>query len=125
MPNQTKVTGFRFALIYSEDLAASQAFYEKYFSIEQTAQFSETEVYGNLGEIELWIGGGYEKSPNHKKSTRATMMLGVESVGALFERLKADGIKTIQHEPAEMQPGTYWLQLLDPAGIILEVLGEE
>ena len=125
MSNQTKITGFRFALIYSEDLAASQAFYEKYFGFEQTAQFSETEVYGNLGDIEAWIGGGYEKSANHEKSTRATMMLGVDSVGALFERLKADGIETIQDEPAEMQPGTFWLQLLDPAGNVLEVLGEK
>ena len=53
------------------------------------------------------------------------MMLGIDSVGSLFERLKADGIETIQAEPEEMQPGTYWLQLLDPAGNVLEVLGDK
>jgi len=125
MTNHAKVSGFRFALIYSEDLAASQAFYEKYFGFEQTAQFSETEVYGTLGEIEVWIGGGYEKSANHEKSTRATMMLGVDSVGRLLKRLQADGVKTVQDEPVEMQPGTFWIQFFDPAGNILEVLGPE
>jgi predicted enzyme related to lactoylglutathione lyase len=125
MANHAKITGFRFALIYSEDVAISQAFYEKYFGFEQTAQFSETEVYGNLGQVEVWIGGGYERSSNHEKSSRATMMLGVDSVGALLKQLKADGVKTVQDEPVEMQAGTFWLQFHDPAGNALEVLGEE
>jgi hypothetical protein len=53
------------------------------------------------------------------------MMLGVDSVGSLLKQFKAEGVKTFQDEPVEMQPGTFWLQLFDPAGNILEVLGGE
>jgi predicted enzyme related to lactoylglutathione lyase len=53
------------------------------------------------------------------------MMLGVDSVGALLKQLKTDGVKTVQDEPVEMQPGTFWLQFHDPSGNVLEVLGEE
>jgi predicted enzyme related to lactoylglutathione lyase len=119
----TTVTGLRFALIYVDQLAPAKAFYEKYLGFEQTQEFRPGEIYGKAGNIEMWIGEGYNRLDNDAKSTRATVMLGVESTGALFEALQAGGEKVVQDAPVEMQDGIFWLQFADPSGNIVEVLG--
>jgi len=119
----SKITGVRFVLIYANELEPTKSFYEKYLGFKQTAEFRPGEIYGKAGAIEMWIGSGYESNKTNEKSVRATVMLGVESVGKLFNALKEDGHEVVQNEPTEMQPGTFWLQFKDPSGNVVEVLG--
>lgn len=121
----TTFTGIHFALIYTDKLAPTQAFYEKYFGFEKTDDFSDTEIYGTAGEIEMWIGSEYKPTKMTEKSTRGTSMFGVESALDLFKAFKKDGVKTVHKKPVEMQPGAFWFQFYDPAGNIIDVLGPE
>jgi predicted enzyme related to lactoylglutathione lyase len=124
MSNLKVVNGFRFALIYVDKLEECQAFYEKYLGFEKTDDFGTDEIYGRMGDIEVWMGGNYRRDKTDELSTRASVMLGVESVGKLFASLKADGVRIIQEEPKDMGPA-FWVQFEDPAGNIVEVLGAE
>ena len=117
------VTNMNFAMIYVDDLKPNQEFYEKYLGFVQEQEFRPGEIFGKLGNIDCWIGSGFEKANTSEKSTRASVMLGVDSVGKLHSELKEDGQKVIQDEPVEMQEGVYWLQFADPSGNIVEVLG--
>ena len=117
------VTKLKFALIYVDTLEPSQRFYEKYLGFKQEQEFRPGEIFGSLGETHLWMGSGYKSTNTDEKSTRATVMLGVESVGRLFNQLKSGGEKVIQEKPVEMKDGVYWLQFVDPAGNVIEVLG--
>jgi predicted enzyme related to lactoylglutathione lyase len=117
------VTGLKFALMYVDRLATCQPFYEKYLGFTKTDEFRPGEIYGNCGSVGMWIGEGYKPVDATEGSTRATVMLGVESVGALFKALKDGGERLVQEAPVEMQKGTFWLQFADPAGNIIDVLG--
>jgi len=117
------VTGMNFTLIYVDKLEPSQKFYEKYLGFEKKQEFKPGEIFGDLGSIQCWMGEGYEKVDTNDKSTRATVMLNVDSVGELFSALKDGGEKVIQDEPVEMKEGTFWMQFCDPAGNVLDVLG--
>ncbi len=119
------ITKMNFALIYVDDLEPNRKFYEKYLGFKQEQEFRPGEIFGTLGEIHCWIGSGYKRADTDEKSTRATVMLGVDSVGVLFDQLKSGGEKIIQERPVEMQKGVYWLQFADPAGNIVEVLGDQ
>ncbi len=120
-----QIKDLKFLLIYVDELELCQAYYEKYFGFEKTAEFGPGEIYGKAGDIEMWIGAGYQKNELAEKSVRASVMIGVDSVGALFEQLKVDNQPMIHDQPNAMQPGTFWLQVVDPAGNILDILGGE
>lgn len=121
--SSSPVTGLKFALIYCDRLATCQPFYEKYLGFTKTDDFRAGEIYGNVGPVGMWIGEGYKQVDATDRSTRATVMLGVQSVGALFKALKDGGERLVHDAPQEMQPGTYWLQFADPAGNFIDVLG--
>lgn len=114
-----------FTLIYVDDLEPNKKFYEKYLGFKQEQEFRPGEIFGKLGEVNCWMGSGYERTTTNEKSTRATVMLGVDSVGKLFDQLKSGGEKVIHEAPVEMQEGVYWLQFADPAGNVIEVLGAQ
>jgi predicted lactoylglutathione lyase len=72
----------------------------------------------------MWMGEGYQLAETNADNVRATVMLGVDSVSKLFDHLEADGQKIIHEAPVDMG-GLYWLQFVDPAGNVVEVLGGE
>ena len=123
MGKSVRVTDLKFIVIYVDKLASCQAFYETYFGFEKTAEFGPGEIFGTVGDVNLWMGEGYTRSTNDEQFTRASIMIGVDSTGTLFENLKADGHKIIQDAPVEMQEGTFWMQIVDPAGNVLDILG--
>ena len=116
-----------FVLLYVEDLVVSREFYETILGFKMQDQFSENEIFGSIGEVNFWISGGYSKndSQNPEKLARATVMLQVESTGALFKKLKAANVEVIQEKPVQMGENIYWIQFKDPSGNVLEVLGAE
>ena len=123
MTNPVQVQNVRFLLIYVDDLERSKKYYETYFGFEQTDEFGPGQIYGKIGALEMWLGAGYAPSADGEKGCRVTAMIGVDSAGKLFDNLQADNQKVIQDAPVEMQPGVFWLQCVDPAGNIIDVLG--
>ena len=119
----SRATGLKFILVYVDKLEPCQRFYETYLGFKKTAEFRPGEIYGQLGDVEMWIGEGYQRTDGGEKATRSTVMLGVDSAGTLFRSLKAGGVRVIQDAPVEMQPGMFWLQFVDPAGNVIDVLG--
>ena len=122
MSENARVQEMKFVLVYVDKLESCQPFYEKYLGFEQTDEFRPGEIYGKCGEVEMWMGEGYDRVETNTSSVRATVMLGVDSAGKLFDQLKAGGETVIQEAPVDMG-GLYWLQFLDPAGNVVEVLG--
>lgn len=116
------IKSMKFACIYVDELPRAQKFYETYLGFRKEQEFRAGEIFGQLGEVGCWIGSGYKRADTTEKSTRATMMLGVDSVGALKEKLERGGEKIVQL-PLEMKEGVFWMQFADPCGNILEVLG--
>jgi predicted enzyme related to lactoylglutathione lyase len=123
MTKQATVTSVKFICVYVDKLEPAQAFYEKYLGFKKMTEFGQGQIFGTLGNIEMWMGEGYQRMDSTEKSSRATVMLGVDSVDTLFQSLKTDNIKLFQDSPVEMHEGIFWLQFQDPAGNIIEVLG--
>ena len=119
------VQGLKFVLVYVDKLEPCQTFYETYLGFKKTAEFGPGEIYGELGKVEMWMGEGYQRSDGREKATRATVMIGVDSVGKLFKSLTDGGVPLVQDSPVEMQAGVFWLQFSDPAGNVIDVLGGE
>ena len=117
------VTKMNFALIYVDEFESNKNFYEKYLGFKQTQEFKPGEVFGKMGEVDCWMGSGYKRIQADENSTRASVMLGVDSVSSLFNNLKEGNEKIIQDQPIEMKEGVYWLQFQDPSGNTVEVLG--
>lgn len=116
-----------FALIYASDRKRSIEFYEKYFSfkVDPSVKMDGDQVYGHMGLVGIWIGGGHHKTNSSEKDVRATVMLQVRSTGDLLSRLKKDGVKVYQEKPVRMSPTSFWFQCADPDGNILDFLGKE
>ena len=124
MSDRANVQEMKFVLVYVDSLEKCQPFYDTYLGFEKTDEFRPGEIYGKLGEIDMWMGEGYEQVDKNAQSVRATVMLGVDSVSKLFNHLKEGGETIIQEAPVDMG-GLYWLQFVDPAGNVVEVLGNE
>lgn len=123
MNDKIVVENLKFVLVYVDQLEPCQTYYETYFGFEKTAEFRPGEIYGKLGNIDMWIGSGYDSNELGEKGCRASVMIGVNSVETLFDQLKKGGQKLLQDAPVEMQPGTFWMQAVDPAGNVLDILG--
>jgi len=76
-----------FACIYVDKLEPSQKFYETYLGFKKEQEFRPGEIFGKLGDIQCWMGSGYEKSNSNEKSARATVMFGVDPAGNIIEVL--------------------------------------
>lgn len=124
---ESPIQDFGFALIYASDSKRAVAFYQKYFAFnaDESKKMDGDQVFGYIGPIGIWIGGGHTKITHAENDTRATVMLRVKSSTQLFNRFKDDGIKLFQKEPIKMSAKSFWFQCADPDGNILDFLGEE
>jgi len=119
------VRGVPLICVYVDEMIPARKFYERYLGFEQTAEYAPGEIYGTLGEIEMWLGEGYTPKRGGVRATRAAPVMQVDSVGDLFGRLTSGGERVVQESPVEMRPGLFWLQFYDPAGNVIEVIGGE
>ena len=122
-----RVNELKFSLVYASDFSETKSFYEKYFGFTDEFEMPESnlgpQAFGRIGDVRMWIGGGFKETSLDETSRRSGVMFGVDSVGRLFDELKKDNVKIHQEEPIEMQPGVFWLVFEDPSGNIVEVLG--
>lgn len=124
---ESPVEKIDFTLVYAEDSKKSVEFYKKYFGFieDPEIKMGEDQIFGYMGTVGLWIGGGYKKMTTDENSTRVTAMLRVKSSSQLFNRLKSDGFVVIQDQPMKMNANSYWFQFADPDGNIWDILGIE
>jgi len=119
-----KIKDFMMNVIYSHDLNESINFYEKYFGFEIEKDLGQLAVYGNAGNINLWIIGGFKYCSNQDDTSHTSVMYYVEDIFDLFKQFKLDDVLTVQKEPIKMPNGMYWFQAFDPSGNIIELVGE-
>lgn len=124
---QSPVEKLAFALVYAENTDATVDFYKQYlgFVADPEMKMPGDQVFGSIGPVGLWIGGGYKRANLGENDTRATAMLRVRSSGELFKRLKDGGVKLFQDAPMKMKADAHWFQFADPNGNIWDVLGGE
>ena len=84
----------------------------------------ENAVYGRMGDVGVWIGGGFEKIHSTVNSTRVTAMFFVDSVYKLYKNLKANNIQIVE-APHMVAGNFYLLKFYDPAGNIIDVIGNK
>ncbi len=124
---ESPVEKIAFALVYAEDSKKTIEFYKKYlgFKEDPAVKMDGDQIFGNIGPVGLWIGGGYKKIQATEKDTRATAMLRVKSASQLFNRLKADAVRVFQEKPIKMNENAYWFQFADINGNVWDILGNE
>ncbi len=123
----TVIEKLAFVLVYATDLKTSIQFYQKHFGyvVDPKVKMSENEAYGQMGTVGLWIGGGYKQTEQPDKVARAGVMLRVKSAHELYDQLKKDEIKLYQLAPVQMQENSWWFQLGDPSGNVIDILGNK
>lgn len=77
----------------------------------------------------MWMQEGHtlveNESTEFTSPCRLSVMLNVDSIGALYKSLQEDGARILLDAPQEMMPGTFFLKFLDPSGNVVDVLGGE
>jgi predicted enzyme related to lactoylglutathione lyase len=125
--DSTKIKGISMANVYTHDFERAYTFYADILGLKDDKYKKEKNHYyfQICKEAALFIEGGYEEVNLNEKSSRASFTFDVESVKAMYNKLKDAGYKLIQNEPMKMQENIYWFQCLDPDGNFVEFLGGE
>jgi len=122
----TTLTGIELVACYVDDFQKGYEFYHDLLGLEKQYEMGDNACYFKLGESSgLYLEGGNQPAGAGVKSVRASFVLGVGSVRALFEKLRAAGVPIVQADPMSMGNDQYWFQFSDPAGNVLEALGRE
>ena len=118
------IRDFAMNIIYSENLAETIEFYQKYFGFEIEKDLGKLSVYGKAGNINLWIVSGFKYSDSQVNTSHTSIVYLVDDLFSLFKDFKLDGIDTVQEEPFKMPNDMYWFQAYDPSGNIIEIMGD-
>lgn len=117
--------GFAFNLVYADNQGESVKFYAEHFGFKIEKVLPDSSVWGHAGAVALWIGGGYRRREQEPDATHTSVFYQVPSVAALYKQLNNAGVRIVQEGPTSAGEGKYWFQFFDPAGNLLEVIGEE
>lgn len=62
-----------FTLVYADDSKAAIAFYKKHFGFieDPSVKMDGDQVFGNIGPVGLWIGGGYKRTQSKQSRWRS------------------------------------------------------
>lgn len=124
MMSDTAITGVTFVAVYVPDFEVGYKFYNEVLGLEKEYDMGTKACYFKLGKDSgLYLQGGNKPATYSADTQRAAFVLSVASAGALFDKLKAAGVRFVQDAPKETGPDMYWFQFFDPAGNILEALG--
>ncbi len=120
----TAITGISMASAYVDDYEAAFAFYNGLLGLQKQYDMGTEACYFRItDEVGLYLQGGCTPVTIDPKRARAAFTLGTTSAGALFEKLGAAGVRTVQETPMDMGGDYHWFQCYDPSGNIIEVLG--
>jgi predicted enzyme related to lactoylglutathione lyase len=120
-----KISGMSFVTVYVDDFTKALEFYQDILALEKTHQADVDACFFSIGanEYGLFLAGGARAKTTKAEDAHASFVLLVESASALFQRLRMNGVKTVQDEPMDRGEGDFWFQFYDPANNLLEVLG--
>jgi predicted enzyme related to lactoylglutathione lyase len=122
--SETLIKGIAFVLVYVDDFETSYKFYNEVLGLEKEYDMGKLACFFKLGaDSGLYLQGGNKKNTIDDKTMRTAFTLNVPSASAMFEKLKAAGVKFVQKEPMDMGQENFWFQFYDPSGNILEILG--
>jgi predicted enzyme related to lactoylglutathione lyase len=122
--SDTVIKGVTFISVYVDDFEAGYKFYSEVLGLEKEYDMGKLACFFKLGaDSGLYLQGGNKKITIDDKTMRTAFTLNIPSAHAMFEKLKAAGVKFVQNAPMDMGQGSFWFQFYDPAGNILEVLG--
>ena len=124
--NKTKIKKTAFVSVYVKNFEQSYKFYNEVLGLEKEFDMGELACFFKLGEDSgLYLQGGNKKIEYKADTMRTAFVLTVESASAMYEKLKAEGMRFVHKAPVQMGPKDYWFMFYDPAGNILEILGGE
>ena len=120
-----KISGMSFVTVYVDDYERALEFYRDILALEKTHDAEKDACFFAIGanQYGLFLAGGARAKTTKAEDSHASFVLLVESSSALFQRLKLNGVKTVQEEPMDRGEGDFWFQFYDPANNLLEVLG--
>ncbi|MBT3231320.1 MAG: VOC family protein [Calditrichaeota bacterium] len=120
----TEIKGIAFVSIYTDDFEKSYKFYSEVLGLKKQFDMGDQACFFEVPEnTGLYLQGGNKTVEFDDQMMRAAFVFSVESASAMWEKLKAEGLKLIQDEPMDMGAGDFFFQFYDPTGNILEILG--
>lgn len=123
MTNKPIVIDYSFNCIYVGDLPKAVAFYANVFGFTKKFDMPDGSVFGSMGKVDVWIGGGYTLTARQDpQGTRTSVMYGVASMTEAVASLKKHKAESPMTEPVNMGE-KHWYQFWDPAGNLVEILG--
>lgn len=126
MSDKTKISRIAFVAVYVDDYQVAFKFYHEVLGLEKSFDMGDQACFFKLGrDWGLYLEGGNKRVEFDTKTVRPAFILAVESAGAMYEKLKAAGVKLVQDAPVDMGQNDFWFQFFDPTGNILEILGGE
>ena len=120
----TEITSIKMGSIYVDDFGKAMDFYKGLLGLK--GEPGENSCFFPLSPQQaIYIEGKYNQVPSDERSVRTAITFEVQSIGEMLNKLKVAGVKTVQEVPVQMSEKLYWLQCFDPAGNIVEFLGEK
>jgi catechol 2,3-dioxygenase-like lactoylglutathione lyase family enzyme len=116
-----KISGIRFIMIASTDLAASVAFYRDTLQLPLAARF-ENFAFFDANGVTLALSGDLAQN-GFAPGTSSEIVFGVDGVRGAFEELRAAGVDFI-NEPRAVNDGAWAVNLRDPDGHLLSLYGD-
>ena len=115
-----EIRGLKFVMLASADVERSVAFYRDRLNLSLSARFDDFAFF-DCGGVTLALSGELAKGkPEH--GTSSELVLGVDSVTAAFEELRASGIEFL-NEPRAVNGRDWAVNFTDPDGHLLSFYG--
>lgn len=118
------ITGLEFVSAYVDDFEKAYEFYAGFLGLQKKYDMGEQACFFSLGtDHGLYLEGGNATARSEARTSHPSFTFSVPSASALFEKLKAAGVETVESAPMDMGGDMYWFRFYDPAGNLLEALG--
>lgn len=110
--------------IYVTDIKRAKTFYTTVLNFEVLTDIEPNIVFLKSKDITLYLEGGKTPAATDPESSRLSFFLQAEtSAFKTYTALKKRGVVLLQKAPEQLGEDTYWFQIKDPDGNIIEVTG--
>lgn len=120
------LVGVTFVAVYVDDYERAFTFYNGLLGLQKSFDMGPNSCFLTINDdVGLFIEGGNEPATVTPKTVRASFGLTASSVAAMYRTLRDAGVRIV-HEagPQDMGGGQAWFQCYDPAGNLIEIVGE-
>lgn len=119
------ITGIQFISAYVDDFDAAYDFYTRILGLKKEYNMGDRTCFFELGTGQgLYLQGDNKIRRADPITSHTSFTLGVNSVRALFCKLQEANIQTVEEEPIKIGETMYWFRFYDPAGNLLEAIGD-